>query len=121
VTDYDCGRTPRIAEAPDNATYTLYENCDKRIESTTLTGGEPIGFTQVGNSLQAVAGSDRIKLESGNYSWVKEPKWMPSQNSPAPASPKEQQQGMRQLLLLMFQELSPTARNVQSDSPSSTQ
>lgn len=67
VVDYRSGHTPIVVKAPLGRMYTLYAAPHRRIQSTTLAAGQPVGFTRSGTSLQAVAGNDRIPLPDGDY------------------------------------------------------
>lgn len=72
VVDYRCGHTPLVVKAPLGRMYTLYAEPHRRIESTTLAAGQPVGFARSGAALQAVAGNDRVPLPDGNYVWLTE-------------------------------------------------
>ena len=72
VVDYRCGHEPAVVKAPLSQMYTLYAVPHRRIESTTVVAGQPVGFMRNGPALQAVAGDQRIPLPDGNYVWVVE-------------------------------------------------
>jgi hypothetical protein len=72
VIDYRCGHSTTVVKAPLRQTYTLYAEPHQRIESTTLSQEEPVGFARSGATLLAVVGADRIPLPDGNYVWLVE-------------------------------------------------
>ena len=84
LVEYQSGRAAVLREVRAAGLCTLYGPDRTRIESTTVQRGEVIGFAQQGGRLQAVDGSERIPLASGNYSWVMESFSPPSLPPPAP-------------------------------------
>ena len=69
VVDYHGGQPPHTTIAPRSETYTLMAD-GQRVEAITLAFGENVGFARQGQTLQAVAGDQRIPLADGNYAWV---------------------------------------------------
>ena len=72
VVEYRSGHSASVVKAPLTRMYTLYAQPHQRIESTTVSLGQPIGFTRSGGALQAVGGDERIPLCEGNYVWLLE-------------------------------------------------
>lgn len=71
--EYRAGRTPVMTNSPATGLCQLYSSRSQLLDSRTILKGEPIGFTEAGAHLEAIAGPYQIALPAGNYRWQIDP------------------------------------------------